>query len=135
MITVRTKMSLSVSGKGRKRLNACGDKTTEKPTGRIPRISRLMALAIKYQGLLDRGEVESITELAKLCHVTQPRMSQILSLNLLSPMIQERLLFLPMVENGKTEVHEKILRSVCAEIDWRVQELRFTERFCERVGA
>jgi hypothetical protein len=126
-------MSLSVSGKGRKRLDACGDKTTEKPTGRIPRISRLMALAIKYQGMLDRGEVESITELAKLCHVTQPRMSQILSLNLLSPMIQERLLFLPMVESGKTEVHEKILRSVCAEMDWKIQQLRFAERICAGV--
>jgi hypothetical protein len=132
MITVRTKMSLSVSGKGRKRLNACGDKTTAKPTGRIPRISRLMALAIKYQGMLDRGEVESVTELAKLCHVTQPRMSQILSLNLLSPMIQERLLYLPLVESGKPEVHEKMLRLVCVEIDWRVQELGLAEQDCLR---
>jgi hypothetical protein len=125
-------MSLSVSGKGRKRLNACGDKTTAKPTGRIPRISRLMALAIKYQGMLDRGEVESVTELAKLCHVTQPRMSQILSLNLLSPMIQERLLYLPLVESGKPEVHEKMLRLVCVEIDWRVQELGLAEQDCLR---
>lgn len=133
MITVRTKMSLSVSGKGRKRLNACGDKTTEKPTGRIPRISRLMALAIKYQGMLDRGEVESITELARLCHVTQPRMSQILSLNLLSPKIQEKLLLLPLVESGKPEVHEKMLRTVCAELDWKDQELQFANSICARV--
>lgn len=128
MITVRTKMSLSVSGKGRKKLNACGDKTTEKPTGRIPRISRLMALAIKYQGMLDRGEVASVTDLAKLCHVTQPRMSQILGLNLLSPMIQERLLFLPLVESGKPEIHEKMLRSDCGNIDWKKQEIRLLDR-------
>lgn len=121
MITVRTKMSLSVSGKGRKRLNTCGGKATGRPAGTIPRISRLMALAIKYQGMLDRGEVESITELARLCHVTQPRMSQILSLNFLSPMIQEELLFLPLVGRGKPEVHEKMLRPISSEVDWQVQ--------------
>ncbi len=60
-----------------------------------------MALAIKYQGMLDRGEVAGITELARLCRVTQPRMTQILNLNLLSPAIQEQLLQLPPHSSGK----------------------------------
>ena len=84
-----------------------------------------MALAIKYQGMLDRGEVAGITELARLCHVTQPRMSQILNLNLLCPSIQEQLLFIPPMESGKPTMHEKKLRDVCAETDWHVQQSKF----------
>ncbi len=43
-----------------------------KPVGpRIPRISRLMALAIKMQGMVDRGEVKDYAELARLAQVTR----------------------------------------------------------------
>jgi hypothetical protein len=84
-----------------------------------------MALAIKYQGMLDRGEVAGVTELAELCHVTQPRMSQILNLNLLCPSIQEQLLFLPPYESGKQAIHEKKLRSVCEITNWSDQLLEF----------
>jgi hypothetical protein len=88
-----------------------------------------MALAIKYQGMLDRGEVTGITELARLCRVTQPRMTQILNLNLLSPSIQEQLLHLPPHSSGKQTIHEKKLRAVCAQTDWSSQQLHF-DRCC-----
>ncbi len=66
-----------------------------KPVGpRIPRISRLMALAIKMQGMVDRGEVKDYAELARLAQVTRARITQIMNLNLLSPQLQEWLLFL-----------------------------------------
>ena len=32
----------------------------------LPRITRLMALAIKFQGMVDRGEVEDYADLAEL---------------------------------------------------------------------
>ena len=44
-------------------------------------------------------------------------MTQILNLTLLAPDIQERLLFLDPVEEGKPEVSEKGLRRVCAEVN------------------
>lgn len=121
MVTVHQKISLSKTHKGRRRVES---RTTEKPVRparSIPRISRLMALAIKYQGMLDRGEVSGVTELAELCHVTQPRMSQILNLNLLSPHIQEKLLFLPEPTRGKSTIHERALRFACTLIDWESQ--------------
>jgi hypothetical protein len=90
-------------------------------TGRIPRISKLMALAIRCDQLLRSGAVPDATTLASLARVCQPRMTQILNLTLLAPDIQERLLFLDPVEEGKPEVSEKGLRRVCKEVDWTLQ--------------
>ena len=89
--------------------------------GKVPRISRLMALAIEMDALLRAGEVQDLAELAKLGHVTQPRVSQILNLTLLAPDIQEKLLNLPPIVQGKSTIHEKMLRPVAAEVDWDVQ--------------
>jgi len=60
-----------------------------------------------------------------LGHVTQPRMSQILNLTLLAPDIQEELLFLPRVREGKATIHEKLLRPIAAEVDWGKQPEMF----------
>ena len=62
------------------------------PAGRVPRISRLMALAIHFDRLIREGKVRDQSELARLAHVTQPRMTQIMNLNHLAPDIQEELL-------------------------------------------
>lgn len=60
---------------------------------RIPRIARLMALAIKVQDMVDRGEMRDYAEVARLGHVTRARMTQIMNLLNLAPEIQEELLF------------------------------------------
>lgn len=96
-----------------------------KPVGpRIPRISRLMALAIKMQGMVDRGEVRDNAELARLAQVSRARMTQIMNLNLLSPQLQERLLFFEPVEGGRDTVTLKGLQRVCLEVNWKRQVLR-----------
>lgn len=91
------------------------------PVGRVPRISRLMALAIPCEQILRSGAVPDASALARLAHVSQPRMTQILNLTLLAPDIQERLLFLDPVEEGKPEVNGKGLRKLCAEMAWERQ--------------
>lgn len=53
--------------------------------------------------------------------VTQPRITQVLNLLHLAPDIQEELLFLPLVAQGRDPINEKQLRRVCAETDWRKQ--------------
>ena len=95
--------------------------STPEPVGRVPRIARLMALAIRCEQILRSGAVPDASALARLAHVCQPRMTQILNLTLLAPDIQERLLFLDPVEEGKPEVSEKRLRKLCAEIEWGAQ--------------
>jgi hypothetical protein len=89
--------------------------------GRIPRISRLMALAIRFERLLREGVVTDQSALARLAHVSQPRMTQILNLLHLAPDIQEALLFLPRVTEGKDPITERDLRSVAAGTAWADQ--------------
>ena len=59
---------------------------------KVPRIARLLALAHKFQGMLDRGEVESMAELARLGRVSRARITQIMDLLMLAPEIQEQIL-------------------------------------------
>ena len=44
----------------------------------IPRIARLMALAIRFEGLLEEKTIQDYTELAHLGRVTRARMTQIM---------------------------------------------------------
>lgn len=39
----------------------------------------------------------------------------------LAPDIQEELLYLPEVMQGKAAIHERLLRPLTTELDWRVQ--------------
>lgn len=118
MITVKQTIQLETGDRGRLRVTDTPSATETVEPGRIPRISRLMALAIKFDGMIREGVVADQSELARLAHVTQPRMTQIMNLLLLAPDIQETLLFLPRVESGKDPVTERDLRPVVAEVDW-----------------
>lgn len=65
------------------------------PAGNLPRITKLMALAIRFDSLVSRGEVQDYADLARLGYVTRARITQIMNLLNLAPDIQEALLFLP----------------------------------------
>jgi hypothetical protein len=88
-----------------------------KPTARLPRLTRLLALAHKIDGMITAGEVRDMADAARLAGVTRARMSQIGNLLLLSPTIQEELLTLPP---GST-LSERSLRPLVACADWRSQ--------------
>lgn len=120
MITVTTQLRIQRERAGRKRL--AKSRAAEAAVGdQVPRVSRLMALAIKFQGMLRDGIVRDQSELARLARVSQPRMTQILNLNFLAPDIQEAILFLPTVEGGGDPINERHLREVVAVLDWRKQ--------------
>jgi len=87
----------------------------------MPRITRLMALAIKFQEMVERGEVRDYADLARLGYVTRARLTQIMNLLLLAPDIQERVLCGPWSDAGS----ERTLRAVCAEVYWPDQRSRF----------
>ena len=71
--------------------------------GRVPRVAKLMALAIRFEQLVADGVVGDYAELSRLGHVTRARMTQIMNLLHLAPDIQEAILFLPRVESGRVE--------------------------------
>jgi hypothetical protein len=89
--------------------------------GRVPRIARLMALAIRFEEYLRAGQVSDYTALAELGHVTRPRISQIMNLLNLAPDIQQAILFLPRTEHGRDPIHLRQLQPIAAAPDWRKQ--------------
>jgi hypothetical protein len=91
------------------------------PAGRVPRISRLMALAIRFDEMLRRGDVKDLAELARLGHVTRARATQILNLTMLAPDLQQALLFLPPTCAGRDTIKEWQVRPVAAESVWAKQ--------------
>lgn len=120
MTTVVRTIRFAVKSR-RKRLVVGSEAAEPKPAGRVPRVARLLALAIKYEDLLRRGVVADQSELARLCQVTQPRMTQIMNLVNLAPEIQEEILFLPPVESGRDPIHERALRPINACVSWQSQ--------------
>jgi hypothetical protein len=92
--------------------------------GRVPRVSRLMALAIKFEKLVREHRLRDYAEVARLGAVSRARLSQIGSLMNLAPAIQEALLFLPKTVTGHDRITEKQMRQIACVIDWeRQQEL------------
>lgn len=89
--------------------------------GRVPRIAKLMALAIRFEDLVRSGEVADYAEIAQLGQVTRARVSQIVNLLNLAPDIQEAILFHPPVTGDREAVSERAVRSITAEADWGVQ--------------
>ncbi|MFO0863678.1 MAG: hypothetical protein U0744_03290 [Gemmataceae bacterium] len=91
------------------------------PKGRLPKVTRWMALAIKLDGLVRSGAIRSYSEVADLGHVTRARISQIMNLLNLAPDIQEAILFLPPVERGRDPGILAELQPIAGEVDWEKQ--------------
>lgn len=119
MITVKRAIHFQRESRGRKRIALGPARDASVQRGGIPRISRLMALAIRFAGLIREGVVADQSELARLAHVTQPRITQIMNLLHLAAGIQEALLFLP---HGRHPITESDLRPIVAVCDWRKQQ-------------
>ena len=111
--------------KWRARQAAGRPKKTAAPTPpRIPRITRLMALAIKFQDMIDRGEVKDYADLARLGFVTRARVTQIMNLTLLAPEIQEAILS-PDGSVDNNRVRERCVRQIGSLVDWQRQRDRW----------
>jgi hypothetical protein len=89
--------------------------------GKLPRLTRLMALAIKFEGLVAQREVRDYADLARLGHVTRARITQIMNLLNLSPDIQEQILLLPASRVGRDLLSERGLRKLALITDWSKQ--------------
>jgi hypothetical protein len=80
-----------------------------------------MALAIKFQDMIDRREVRDFADLARLGYVTRARLTQIMNLLLLAPDIQERILLSGSCESAIPLPAERQLRAVASAADWSTQ--------------
>ena len=98
----------------------------ERAKGRLPRITRYMALAIYYEDLIRQGHVHDYAEIAALGHVTRARVTQIMNLRLLAHTIQEQLLNLSRIVSGRVEWSLRDFQSIALEQDWRKQRERWS---------
>ncbi len=94
---------------------------TSAPTSRVPRIAQLLALAHKVDGMVRGGQLRDLAHAAEVLGLTRARMTQIANLILLAPEIQEAILDLPPVTNGRDPITERALRPLVAEHNWERQ--------------
>lgn len=123
-VTVEFDVHFGRAAAGQRKIRAGKEPTApDTPVGRTPRIARLMALAIRCDELIRRGEVMDYADLARLGHVTRARMTQIMNLLNLAPDIQEAILFLPATVEGCDPIGERDMRLIAAQSDWSNQRL------------
>jgi hypothetical protein len=95
--------------------------------GQPPRIAKLMALAVRLEGLLDDRVAKGYADLARLGGISRSRMTQILNLRNLAPALQEHLLKLQGADGEFHRVTESAVRQISGLLDWREQITRFNE--------
>ena len=92
---------------------------------RVPRIARLMALALKFEQMIAQSVVTDYTALAALGHVSRARLTQIMNLRNLAPDIQEEILFLSATFVERCRISESSVRRLSSLLLWREQRARW----------
>jgi hypothetical protein len=88
---------------------------------RLPRITRLLALALKFEELIRSGTVTNYAALAQVAQVSRSRITQMTALLSLAPDIQEEILFLPAAAARLLRISEPSLRRLTATLLWNQQ--------------
>jgi hypothetical protein len=122
MITVERKVRFGQGRRGRKNLRT-GSGGGETPTGRVPRVAKLMALAIWFDQLIRDGVVADQAELARVGHVSRARLTQIMNLLFFAPDLQEQVLFLTQAKNRLGSTTEQQLRPIASATIWSIQRV------------
>lgn len=117
MLTATHKLEFKSGKRTAKTIVEAGTRPEQPTRGRLPRITKMMALAIRLDHLIKSGQITDQAELARVGRVSRARLTQIMDLNLLAPDIQEEVLHLPMQLSGR-ELKEKDLRKVAALLEW-----------------
>ena len=120
-LTIEVPVSFAHPGRGNPKELPSGAARASLPAGRVPRVARLMALALRLDELVRTGQVGSYSALANLGQVTRARICQIMNLLPLAPDIQEALLFLPPTQRGRDAILLADLMPIAAALDWRKQ--------------
>jgi hypothetical protein len=94
--------------------------------GRVPRVARLLALALRFEKLIGQKHVANYSTLARLGHVSRARITQIMNLCLLSPDIQEAILYLPPTRRGRDPIRLARLQPIALTWSWAKQRRMWT---------
>lgn len=89
--------------------------------GRLPRVTQVMALAIQFQDMIQRGEARDYADLARLGCLTRERMSQVMELVWLAPDIQREILEFRPTEMPRFPISEVAVRMIAGLLPWSEQ--------------
>ena len=124
---VSEKLSQERSGASRAIAKPCGTArrrstaAVESRAEQVPRIARLLALALKFEELILSGMVTNYAAVAQVAQVSRSRVTQMTSLLNLAPDIQEEILFLPLAESRRLRISEPSLRRLTSTLLWNQQ--------------
>lgn len=93
---------------------------SELGSGRLPRVTRILALALSFQDIIAAGGAKNYKELARRTGVTAERLSQVMKLLWLAPSIQQEILYLSG-GGGRYPLSESMVRSIAMKWSWAEQ--------------
>ena len=98
--------------------------SVENSSRMVSRVTRLLALAVKFEGMRQDGIVKNYSALAQLGRISRARVTQIMNLLNLAPDIQESILLSP-----RMSVPEASIRAISAEVIWSRQREHWQKYF------
>ena len=96
-------------------------------TGRLPRVTQVLALAIHFEDMIQQGEARDYADLARLGCLTRERMSQIMELIWLAPDIQQEILEFPPTPTTRFPISEVAVRRIAGILAWKEQRSRWKQ--------
>ena len=90
-------------------------------SGTLPRVTQVLALALHFKDMIDRGEAKDYADLARLGCVTRERISHIMKLVWLAPEIQQEILYLVPSPMGRYPIPETAIRRIANVLSWADQ--------------
>ena len=98
--------------------------------GRVPRVAHQLALAHEIGRRIRAGKFDDLAHAAGTFELTRARVTQLASLTLLAPSIQEAILALPPITVGRDPITERSLRPIVAEPVWERQFVKWARLRC-----
>src|SRR5579871_5302477 len=118
-MSLKTPLEIQFSLRARPRhATQSGESISSTKTGRLPRVTQVLALAIYLEDLIRRGEAKDYADLARLSCLCRERISQIVRLNYLAPDIQVEILYLAPTISGRFAVGETAMRKIANLLSW-----------------
>lgn len=105
--------------RGKPRLTA--EAATLPSAGRLPQITRVLALAIHFDNMMRQGDAKDYADIGRLTCLCRERVSQIMRLNYLAPDIQMELLYLPPMPACLFPISETAVRRIANLLSWTDQ--------------
>ncbi len=97
------------------------DSAARPVAGRLPQVTRVLALAIHLDTVIRNGDAKDYADIGRLSCLCRERVSQIMRLNYLAPDIQVELLYLPPTPTGRYPVSETAVRKIANLLSWANQ--------------